>query len=209
MSAGGRKDAAVVARTPDARRGASFWRWLHGLPRTTRRIVVAALVFGWLALWYVAVFAVRGAIGDGDVGRAEPLTTMIGPLIGVAVAFWLRRRAMGSFGRVWELDTAVRRRRLPDDADPAEWGPLLERAVGFQRGARSLALGLTVLSVVVVVIGFAWAGFGWIAVLAAALIGFLGVALLEVASRRQTQRIERLQDQVRDLPDRGPLTPGG
>jgi len=198
-----------VARIPETRRGEAFRRWFRGLPRTTRRLVVAGLVIGWLAIWYGALFLVNRAVGDDDVSWAEPLSSMVGPLIGVGLACWLRRRALGSFGRVWKLDEAARRRRLPDDADPAEWGPLLERAIGFQRGARSLALGLTVLSVVVVVFGFAWAGFGWIAVLVAALVGVVAVALLEFASRRQTRRIERLQDQVRDLPDRGLLTPGG
>ena len=102
----------------------------------------------------------------------------------------------------------MRRGRLPEDADPAEWKPLLDGEHRFQRRARTVALGLTVFAVVLVVIGFAWAGFGWIAVLVAALIGVLGVALLEVASRRQAARIESLRDQLRGLPDRGPLTPG-
>ncbi|SDF02400.1 hypothetical protein SAMN05660662_0752 [Blastococcus aurantiacus] len=197
-----------MARTPDSRRGAAFRRWLHGLPRTTRQFVVTGLVIGWLAVWYAALLAIKGSIGDDDVGWADPLSSMIGPLIGIALAFWLRRRALGSFGGVWEFDSAVRRRRLPDDADPAAWGPLLEKGGRFQRGARRFALGLTVTAVVVMVIGFAWAGFGWIAVLVAALVGVVAVALLEFASRRQTARIDDLRDQLRGLEDRGRLTPG-
>ena len=197
-----------MVRTPDTRRGEVFRRWFRGLPRTTRRFLGVGFVIGVLVLWYVAIYVVRRAVGDDDVTWAQPLSSMIGPLIGVALAFWLRRRAMGSVGHVWEFDRAVRRRRLPDDADPTEWGPLLEKGDRFQRRARTFAVGLTVFVVVVVVVGFAWAGFGWIAVLITALIGVVGVALLEVAIRRRTARIESLRDQLCGLPDRGPLTPG-
>ena len=165
---------------------------------------MAGVVIGWLVLWYVALFAVKRAIGDDDVGWAEPLSSMIGPLVGVALVLWLRRRAMGSFGRVWDLDTAVRRRRLPDDADPAEWTPLLERAAGFQRRARSFALGFIPLVLIATVLVLAWGGYGWVGVVVAALIGATLVAVLEFASRRQSQRIELLQEQLRSLPDSGP-----
>ena len=165
---------------------------------------MAGVVIGWLVLWYVALFAVRRAIGDDDVGWAEPLFSMIGPLVGVALALWLRRRAMGSFGRVWDLDRAVRRRRLPDDADPAEWEPLLEKGDSFQRGARKFALGSTVITGVLLMIGLAWAGFGWIAVLVAAAICGVAVALVEFGGKRRSQRIELLQEQLRSLPDSGP-----
>ena len=196
-----------MARTPDAPRGEVLRRWFRGLPRTTRRLVVAGVVLGWLAAWYVFLLLVERAFDDAEVSWTEPLSSMIGPLIGIALAFWLRRRAMG--GHVWEFDRAVRRRRLPDDADPAEWGPLIEKGERFQRRARTFALAFMVFAVVVVVIGFAWVGSGWVAVLVAAVIGVVGVALLEVASRRQTARIESLRDQLPGLPDRGPLTPGG
>ena len=196
-----------MARTPDTRRGEVFRRWLRGLPRTTRRLVVAGLVIGVLALWYVVLLVGNAWLSDGS-DWTEPLPSMIGGIAGMAVVLGLQRRRLGSFRRMGDYDTAVRRGRLPEDADPAEWGPLLEGEQRFQRGARTFALGVTVFAVVVVVFGFAWAGFGWIAVLVAALIGALGVGLLEVASRRQTARIESLRDQLRDLPDRGPLTPG-
>jgi len=160
-------------------------------------------------IWYVALLAVKRAFDDQDPSWTDPLSSMIGPLAGVALAFWLRRRALGSFGRVWELDRAVRRRRLPADADPAEWGPLLEAAQRFQRRARTFALGLTLLVLVATVALTAWAGFGWAVVVAAGLIGAALIGVLEFAGRRQTQRIDRLRDQLRGLPDRGALTPGG
>jgi hypothetical protein len=197
-----------VARTPDTRRGEAFRRWLRGLPRTTRRLVVGGIVLGWLALWYGVLLAVERAIGDDDVGWADPLSSMIGPLVGVALAFWLRRRAIGSSGHVWEFDRAVRRRRLPDDADPAEWGPLLDKGDRFQRRARTFALGVTLLVLIATVLLLAWGGYGWGAVVAAALIGAALVAVLEFASRRQSQRIDLLREQLRGLPDRGALTPG-
>jgi hypothetical protein len=55
----------------------------------------------------------------------------------------------------------------------------------------------------------AWAGFGWAVVVSAALTGSALVALIEFGSRRQSARIESLRDQVQELLDRGPLTPGG
>ena len=198
-----------MARTPDTRRGDAFRRWLRGLPRTTRRLVVTGLVIAWLGAWYVALLVIERALDDGEASWTEPLSSMIGPLIGVGLVFWLRRRALGSFGRVWELDEAARRRRLPDDADPAEWGPLLESAHRFQSRARKLAVGFILLVLIVTILLVAWAGFGWAVVVAVALMGAALVALLEFTSRRQLARIDILQDQVRGLPDRGPLTPGG
>ena len=196
-----------MARTPDTRRGEAFRRWLHGLPATTRRLVVAGVVLGWLALWYGVLLAMHTWFFD-EPGWAEPLPSMVGAVVGGGLVLFLQRRRMGSLGRVWDVDRAVRRRRLPDDADPAEWGPLLEGAQQFQRGARRFALVPTVLAVVLLVLGFAWAGFGGVAVLVVALIGVAGVALLEVVSRRQAARIDDLRDQLRDLPDRGSLAPG-
>lgn len=186
-----------MARTPDTRRGDAFRRWFRGLPRTRRRLVAAGVVVGWLALWYAALFAIRLAIGDDDVGWADPLSSMVGPLIGIALVLWLRRRQMGSFRRVWDFDDAARRSRLPEDADPAEWGPLLDGAERFQRGARTLALWFTVLTAVAVVAVAAWVGYGWVVVVAAVLIGAALVAVLDVASRRQVARIRLLQEQLR------------
>ncbi len=198
-----------MARTPDSGPGAAFRRRLHALPATTRRLVVAGIVVGVLAVWYGALFAVDRATGNDDVSWADPLSSMIGPLVGVALAFWLRRRALGSSGSVWEFDKAVRRRRLPDDADPAEWGPLLEKGDRFQRRAGKFAVGITLLLLIATVLVVAWGGHGWGVIVAAGLIGAVLVTVLELASRSQSARIDRLRDQLRGLEDRGPLTPGG
>lgn len=188
-----------MARTPDTRRGDAFRRWLRGLPRTTRRLVVAGLVVGWLVLWYAAIYLVRRAVEDDGVSWAEPLSSMIGPLIGLALFAWIRRRQMGSFGRMWMFDEAARRGRLPEDADPAGWGPLLEQAHAFQRKARSVALWFTVLVAIATVALVAWVGSGWAVVVGTGLTGALLIAVLEVGSRRQVQRIDRLHDQVGGL----------
>lgn len=212
MLSGLRQDAAerkeaVVVRTPDIGRGAAFRRWLRAQPPTTRRLVIAGIVLGWLAVWYLALFALNSWFSD-EPGWTQPLTSMIGPLVGVSLALWLRRRAMGGFGRVWEFDRAVRRRRLPDDADPAEWGPLLERGRRFQRKAKTFARAVTLLVLIATVLLMAWVGYGWIVVVVAGLIGALLVGVLEFAGRRQARRMDLLQEQLRDLEDRGPLTPG-
>ena len=191
-----------MARTPGTRRGDAFRRWFRGLPRTTRRIVAAGVVLGWLAAWYAFLLVVERAFDDEQAGWTEPLSSMIGPLAGIALVLWLRRRQMGSLRRVWEFDDAARRSRLPEDADPVEWGPILEGALRFQRGARTLALGSTLLVVIAAVLLSAWAGFGWTVVVSAALIGAALVALLEWGSRRQSARIHLLQDQLRSPADR-------
>jgi protein-S-isoprenylcysteine O-methyltransferase Ste14 len=198
-----------VTRNAGSERGGALGRWFRGLPRTTRRIVGVVLVLGYLVLWYAALFAFDGALGDDDVTWADPLSSMVGPIIGITLVFWLRRRQMGSWGRVWDFDEAARRGHLPENADPAEWGPLLDQAHRFQRGARSVALGLVVLMAIATVVASMWAGFGWAVVVGAGLVGAVLVALVELGSRRQSQRIDRLQDQLRSGPDQGALTPGG
>lgn len=198
-----------MARTPDTRRGEAFRDWLRGLPRTTRRLVVTGIVLGWLALWYGVLFAADSAFGEDDPSWADPLPSMVGAMVGGGFVLWLQRHRMGSFGRVWEFDRAVRRRRLPDDADPTEWSSILDRGDRFQRGARRFALGATVIAGVLLMIGLAAVGFGWIAVLVAASICVVAIALVEFGGRRQSARIASLRDQLRGLPGRDPLTPGG
>ncbi len=108
---------------------------------------------------------------------------------------WWQRRRMGSFRRMGEYERALKRGRLPDDADPAEWGPLLRRAQRFQRGARPLAVGVTALSAVVVVASMLWVDLGWRMASAAAAVGAVAVAVVWVSSGRQSARIDRLAAQ--------------
>ncbi|MDT0277823.1 hypothetical protein [Blastococcus goldschmidtiae] len=190
-----------MARDPDSGRGDAFRNWFQGLPRTTRRVVGAVALIGGLGLWYAFLFAVDSWSGESP-GWADPLDGMVGGIVGVGGFLWLQSRRLGGLGKARKFERARRRGRLPDDADPAEWGPLLDQAHRFQRGARSFAVAFTMVTAVAVVAVSAWAGYDWVVVVVIALIGVALVAVLDLASRRQTLRIRRLQEQVQDLQGR-------
>ncbi|MGY2130121.1 hypothetical protein [Blastococcus sp. SYSU DS0617] len=185
-----------MAQIPAEDQESAARRWYRSLPRTTKRVVAAGLVAGWLALWYVSMYALDGWLDDEGPDWTAPVPGMVGGLAGIGGVLWWQRRRMGSFRRMGEYERALKRGRLSDDADPAEWGPLLQRAQRFQRGARPLAVGVTALSAVVVVVLMLWVGLGWGIASAAAGVGAVAVAVVEVSSRRQTARIDRLAAQL-------------
>ena len=162
-------------------------------------------MLGWLALWYAALLVAERALDDAEASWTEPLSSMIGPLIGIAA------RASGSGAGRWAASAACGSSTgpcggavCPDDADPGRVGTTAGAgAHRFQRRARTFALGFTLLVLVATVLLVAWVGFGWVVVVSALLIGAALVALLEFASRRQSARIHLLRDQLRGLPDRG------
>lgn len=190
-----------MAGDPDSGRGDASRNRFRGLPRTTRRIVGAVVLIGVLALWYAVLLGWNAWLLD-ESDWTDPLPGMVGGLVGIGAVLWWQRRRMGGFRQVGEYQRALRRERLPDDADPAVWGPRLQQAQRFQRGARSLAVASTVVTAVAVVAVSAWAGYGWVVVVVTALIGVAFVAVLDFASRRQSHRIDRLHEQVRTLQGR-------
>ncbi|SDX43658.1 hypothetical protein SAMN05660209_00512 [Geodermatophilus africanus] len=66
---------------------------------------------------------------DEPVDRAGGLGPFLGPITGMVLASWWRRRRPGGRGRVEQHDAALRRGRSPEGADPAVGRQLLERAL--------------------------------------------------------------------------------
>ncbi|NEK92932.1 hypothetical protein GCU67_01920, partial [Modestobacter muralis] len=129
------------------------WRQrVGGLPRRQRRLVVAAAVAGWLAATYGLLVALQAAVGDDPVDLLQPLGPLAGTLGGTTLGLRWQRRRTGGGDRQRQLGAALRSRRLPADADPAVWRPLL---AGEQRALRRLLVtgsGALVLLVVLVVV---------------------------------------------------------
>ena len=174
----------------------------RALPPRRRRLVVVASSVGYLVAFYALMYLVQTVTRDEPVGWATPLGAMVGPVIGsflggFLMAGWQVRR-LGSSERLHQLEGALRTRRLPDDADPAVWGPLLAREQRFLRRA------FTVLPVATVVLGAVVVGI--VAVTAQDVqVGYLGigaaliaavVALLDWWGRRQQRWLADLVDQL-------------
>jgi uncharacterized membrane protein YfcA len=86
---------------------------------------VLAAVVGYAAVLYGVVLAVQQVVGDDPVDWLQPLGPVVGSLVGTPLGLWLVARRLGGMERVTQLQAALRSRRLPDDADPSVWRPLL------------------------------------------------------------------------------------
>jgi Flp pilus assembly protein TadB len=123
---------------------------------------------------------------------------MLGGLTGSLLVVWWQRRRMGGAERARQFSAAVRTGRLPDDADPAVWHPLLARERGVVHRVRAgvvVLLGLVVAAwgLVAVVGSFTWPA----ALISVALV--IAVAVLVWAvSARTSARIDRLAEQLPD-----------
>jgi len=171
-------------------------QWLAGLPTTTRRVVVAGSVLAVYAVVYVLLVLLLSAMFDHPPDWTGPLGPMVGSALGVAlVAYWQRRR-MGGGDRVCEFTRALRRRRLPDGADPGVWGPLLARERRVLRRWRAIVLPLVAVVFAAAAVSAAVVGLGWAGGVSMLLAGAVLIALLWLASRRNLARIDLLADQL-------------
>ena len=140
------------------------------LPRRRRRLVVSVVVAGYAAAFYAVMLVVQRLVGDEPVDWLQPLGPIVGTAVGTALGTWFVRRRFGGGERVAQLQAALRSRRLPDDADPSVWRPLL---LAQRRTQRRILVGTQVLLVVV--------GLAVLVVLDAStsvLVGGLGVLVL-------------------------------
>lgn len=160
-------------------------------------MVVGLAVLVLYGLLYVGCVRVFAWMDGRPPDWARPLGPMIGGSLGPWFVLRRQRRRMGGYARARAFARAVRRRRLPDDADPAVWGPLLEGERRALRRAQTVdapvaaAVFAAVAIVSSVVIGFRWSVV--LAILGAA------VALVSVAwltGRRNLARIDLLADQL-------------
>ena len=116
------------------------------LPRRRRRLVVSVVVAGYAAAFYAVLLVVQRLVSDEPVDWLQPLGPIVGTAVGTALGTWFVRRRFGGGERVTQLQAALRSRRLPDDADPSVWRPLL---LAQRRTQRRMFVGTQVLLVVV------------------------------------------------------------
>ncbi|MQA36305.1 hypothetical protein [Modestobacter roseus] len=172
---------------------------LSGRSGRRRRWVVAGILLGTYGSVYLALVGVFALVHGGPVDWGRPIGGVVGGAVGVWGVLWWQSRRLGGLDGVDQLRQAAKRGRLPDDADPAVWGPLLTRQVRTMRRLRPWALtGLGLLSVValgllVVVAAMPW---GW-GVLAVLVLGS-ALGLLWWQSRREERRLRRLLEQLPD-----------
>lgn len=180
----------------DAARGDGVRRWLAGLPAGVRRlVVVVVVVFLYGPLYLVAVLVLAWVNGRSP-DWTEPIGSMVGATLGVAIGTWMRRRRMGSCKRVREFTVALRTRRLPDDADPAVWAPLLTGERRALRRSQAITLPLLALLFTGAAISAGVLGLGGAGASAMVLVGFALVAVLWLVSRRSAARLDHLADQL-------------
>lgn len=153
------------------------------------------------AVGYVLVRALVDLAAGNSVdwtGGVSPV--LLGGLAGVLVPLWWQRRRAGGWERAAQFAGAVRTGRLPSDADPAVWRPLLERELRARRRALvvlvPLAGGIAALVAVVLARAAGMGPLGWaLAVTGAVLV----VASVWWAVQERTEQVERLLDQASDL----------
>ena len=177
--------------------------WLRTLPRWARLLVVAVVLMAGYGMAYVAVVLLVAVVFRDPVDWSGPAAgPFIGTALGTGLTTWWQSRRMGGTDRVQQYERALKTKRLPEDADPAVWRPLLARERRLVR--RILATGLAVGAVVLVASLLLFRGpdeqvIGL--VMAAALL--VGLGALGWGTRRQVRAIDRLTDQ---LPGAGPAS---
>jgi hypothetical protein len=147
-----------------------------------------------VAVAYLVLLLVLRLI-DGEVNWVEPLGPVgIGLVAGVVSEWWQRRRVGAQL--LPGLTRAVRTGRLPEDADPELWRPLLQQELA---AGRRLVVTLVLLLgglVAVVLVLTAVLTAPWTPVLVAiTLIALVGLVLWW-AQRRRERRIDALLEQV-------------
>jgi uncharacterized membrane protein YfcA len=193
-----------VPPSPDRGPVSALHRRLDRLPPRRRRAVVLLLLGALLAAVYLLTVWAQCLVGDDPVDWIQPLPGMLAAFTGSYVGMRVQRRRLGGGERMRQYDRAVRTGRLPDDADPAVWRPLLERELRVQQRAMRVSTGGVVLLcavawVLVAVlydVGPVW----W---LVAAVVLVLVAAWLRWLGRRQAARIRRLLDRTPDTAPTG------
>jgi hypothetical protein len=174
--------------------------WLAGLSPWTRRMVIGGMVVSLLGAWYLIVVVVTAALSDRERDWGAPVGPIVGSFLGVSLVLWLQRRRLGSRQRVREYRRALKKGRLPDDADPEVWRVLLAREKRVHDRASRRAqvfIGLGVVAWLVIAALYDYGPLGWALVL---LGGALAWGLMQWAGQRQGRRIGRLREQFPSVP---------
>ena len=180
---------------PPSERPGALRRRLDQVPLRWRRVVLLALVTGYLGAAYVVLVGLHDLIDDGPVDWTAPLPSLLGGFVGTAGVVCLMRRPPQDALSRGRLDRALRDGRLPDDADPELWALVLGDELADLAGKRTAGLATMVLLIacplgMALVVDPAWVRMSLTA-------GVLAVGgLLLWAGRRQAARLRRLLDQL-------------
>lgn len=173
-------------------------RWLDRRTPGVRRLVVVGSAACVVAVWYVVLAVAVPALSGGEPDWRQPIGPILGGLSGIGLVFWMQRRWSGGVGRIPDHGRALRTGRLPEDADPDVWEPLLVRDQRGHARARRVALactGLIVVSWLLVAVMYDFGSLGWALVI---VVGAGMPAWIAWATGRQRRRIEALRAQVAD-----------
>lgn len=192
--------------SPDRGPVTALHRCLDRLPRRRRRVVVLLLA-GLLGVTHLVTVWVLWLVGDDPVDWIQPLPGVLGAFTGSYIGMRIQRRRLGGGERMRQYGRAVRTGRLPDDADPAVWRPVLERELRAQKRAMRVSTGgVVLLSAVAWVLVAVLHDVGPVWWLVAAAVLVLFAAWLRWLGRRQAARIRWLLDRTPD--DAAAGTPG-
>ncbi|SDN84211.1 hypothetical protein [Geodermatophilus sp. DSM 45219] len=181
--------------SPDRGPVAAVRRRLDRLPPRRRRVVVRLSAVALLAAAYLLNVWLLRLVGDDPVDWIQPVPGLLAGFLGGYLGVRLQRRRLGGRQRMREYDRAMRTGRLPDDADPAVWRPLLERELHTQqRGMRVISRGVSLVFAVAWVLVAVLNDIDAVWWLVAAVAIALFALWLHWLAGRQAGRIRRLLD---------------
>jgi Flp pilus assembly protein TadB len=155
-----------------------------------------AILLPLLGAVYVGLVLGAAALLGEDPDWLRPLPPLVGSFTAAFLAARWQRRRMGGAERVQQFRTALRSGRLPEDADPVVWRPLLAREQRSVGKARNLVLGILGLFVVAWGLVALVGSFTWPAAVVSVGLVLAVVVLVWVVSRRTVGRIDRLVAQM-------------
>lgn len=169
--------------------------WVRSLPPVRRRLVLGTVFVTVYGGVYLLMVFVPVWLGRPQPKWDAPLGGLIGGIVGTSGVTWWQRRRVGAM-LLPELTRAVRTGRLPEDADPSVWRPLLLREQGAWR--RLLLVFQALLAVVVVTtvaVGLAQ-NRSWRLLIPALLLVIAVAGLVEWTMRRRDRRTDELLQQL-------------
>jgi hypothetical protein len=170
-------------------------RRLAVLPGPLRRLVVAGLMLGYLALSYGALMLFQYWRHPGALDWEQPAAVLaggfLGALLGASLVRWGRHRRAGEAARARRrtFDTAARTGRLPADVDPGVWRPLLAERQLVQRRRTVLALAVEAVVAVLLPILVLVADGSFPAVVVGLVIPLQVMSLTWAAGERRRRRV--------------------
>ncbi|WNV73930.1 hypothetical protein [Geodermatophilus sp. DSM 44513] len=166
---------------------------LTRVPLRWRRLALLGALTGSSLVGYATVLVLFALVRADPVSWTDGLPTLLGSFVGSAAVVWGKRRPISGTVTRGGLEDAVRRGRLPADADAGLWLRVLRGELDDLRARRTAGVATAVLLLacglgLALAADPAWAG---LLVAAGALACAGGVAW---AGRHRERRIRRLLD---------------